>query len=86
MVNAAVDPQPNETGVGFSYGDKRDYIDDEDGVGEDLYQFLQVRRSKAFLSIQCTNFMLTRSRCGAAQASFSLSIQCTVSPAELGPV
>ncbi len=48
MVNAAVDPQPNETGVGFSYGDKRDYIDDEDGVGEDLYQFLQVRRSKLF--------------------------------------
>lgn len=33
----------NETGVGFSYGDKRDYIDDEDGVGENLYQFLQVR-------------------------------------------
>lgn len=28
-------------GVGFSYGDKEDYIDDEDGVGEDLYQFLQ---------------------------------------------
>jgi hypothetical protein len=27
--------------VGFSYGDKRDYIDDEEGVGEDLYQFLQ---------------------------------------------
>lgn len=31
------------TGVGFSYGDKQDYIDDEEGVGEDLYQFLQVK-------------------------------------------
>ena len=28
-------------GVGFSYGEKDDYIDDEDGVGEDFYQFLQ---------------------------------------------
>ncbi|GAB5036980.1 serine carboxypeptidase [Nannochloropsis oceanica] len=28
-------------GVGFSYGEKEDYIDGEDGVGEYLYQFLQ---------------------------------------------
>lgn len=32
---------PPATGVGFSYGDPSDYIDDEEGVGDDLYQFLQ---------------------------------------------
>jgi cathepsin A (carboxypeptidase C) len=32
-------------GVGYSYGDKADYINNEDEVAEDLYQFLQ-----AFLS------------------------------------
>jgi hypothetical protein len=40
--------------VGFSYGDKRDYIDDEEGVGEDMYQFLQVREklgSLAFIHV-----------------------------------
>ncbi|EWM30035.1 serine carboxypeptidase [Nannochloropsis gaditana] len=28
-------------GVGFSYGERADYVDGEEGVGEDLYQFLQ---------------------------------------------
>ena len=27
--------------MGFSYGDPSDYIDDEEAVGDDLYQFLQ---------------------------------------------
>jgi hypothetical protein len=29
------------SGVGFSYGERADYVDGEEGVGEDLYQFLQ---------------------------------------------
>ena len=29
------------TGVGFSYGDKLDYISTEEEVGEDMYWFLQ---------------------------------------------